>query len=272
MFPIVLNLSGRRVVVVGGGAVGLRKARAVADAGALVRVVDPNSPTPGSSPPPLWGRSADGRVGGEGPEGSAPYPPLRGDLPHKGGGEEVGALRGDLPHKGGGEDGLPPDEGVVASDPTGFEWLAEPYRPEHLDGACLVFAAATPEVNAQVVADAQARGIWVNAATDPERGDFTLPAVVRRGGLTVAVGTGGAAPALARRVRERLEAEYDAAFAEWVYLLNEMRTEALARVADPERRRELLDALADWPWLDRLRAEGADAVRAAMRAQVGRPG
>jgi precorrin-2 dehydrogenase/sirohydrochlorin ferrochelatase len=206
MFPIVLNLSGRRVVVVGGGTVGLRKARAARDAGALVRVVDPRQ-----------------------------------------------ASR-------------------VSDDPGFAEWLAEPYRPEHLEGACLVFAAAAPEVNARVVADAQARGIWVNAATDPGRGDFTLPAVVRRGRLTIAVGTGGAAPALARRVRERLEAEYDAAFAEWVYLLNEMREEALATVADPDRRRELLDALADWPWLDRLRAEGVEAVRAAMRAQIGRSG
>ena len=197
MFPVFLDLTGRRVVVVGGGAVGRRKAVAARDAGAAVVVVDPGSP-------------------GE----------------------------------------------------PGVTHLAEPYRAEHLVGACLVFAAATPEVNARVVADAKAAGVWVNSATDPQTGDCFLPAVVRRGGLTIAVGTGGASPALARRIRERLEAEFDDSFAAWVGLLDELRPVVLAAVPDPDRRRELLDALADWPWLERLRAEGTDATRAAMLSTV----
>ena len=144
----------------------------------------------------------------------------------------------------------------------------EPYHPDHLAGAALVFACAPPEVNARVVADARADNIWVNSASDPAAGDFTLPAVLPVGGLWVAVSTGGAAPGLARRVRDRLAAQFDTTFAAWVELLNEMRREVLAAVPDPARRRELLDGFADWPWLDRLRAEGAEAVRAAMRELV----
>ena len=56
---------------------------------------------------------------------------------------------------------------------------------------------------------------------------------------------GGAAPALARRVREKLEAEFDAQFAEWVRVLSEVRVEVLATITDETRRRELLDAFAD---------------------------
>ncbi len=196
MFPIVLNLSSKLVVVIGGGTVGARKAAASLASGAVVRVVDP-------------------RV----------------------------ALA------------LPPE--VVH--------LSASYQADHLDGAALVFACATSEVNAQVVSDAHTRGIWVNAATSPGEGDFTLPAVVRRGELTLAVSTGGASPALARKIREKLEAEYDEAFAEWVALLAEVRAEVLATVPDEARRRELLDGFADWVWLARLRAEGADKVREAMR-------
>jgi precorrin-2 dehydrogenase/sirohydrochlorin ferrochelatase len=153
----------------------------------------------------------------------------------------------------------------------GITRVAEAYRPDHLAGACLAFACATPEVNARVVADARAAGVWVNSATDPAAGDCVLPAVVRRGGLTVAVSTGGASPALARRIREQLDAAFDAAFADWVHLLNELRPEVLAAVPAPAARRELLDTLADWPWLARIRAEGVDAVRAAMRALLNVP-
>lgn len=166
---------------------------------------------------------------------------------------------------------------VTVVDPVGSPGTAVPrlsiramsYSPDHLTGATLVFACATPEVNARVVADCRARGVWVNSATDPTAGDFTLPAVLDVGRLSVAVATGGAAPALARRVRDRLAGQFDAAFAAWVELLNEVRGQVLVTVSDPARRRELLDGFADWPWLDRLRAEGVEAVRAAMLAAVG---
>lgn len=150
--------------------------------------------------------------------------------------------------------------------PPGAVYVAEAYRAEHLDGAALAFACATPQVNEQVVADARAFGVWVCSATDPAGGDFALPAVVRRGDFALAVSTGGAAPALARRVREKLEAEFDESFAEWVSVLAEVRRDVLATVGDEARRRELLDGFASWEWLARLRADGAEAVLKAMRA------
>ncbi len=154
------------------------------------------------------------------------------------------------------------------SDAGGLEWLTASYDPAHLEGASLVFAAAPPEVNARVVADARARGLWVNAASGPAHGDFLLGAGIHRGGLVLAVSTGGAAPALARTIRDRLEAEFDETFAVWVDLLAELRSEAVSRIADPTRRRGVLEGWCRGEWLERMKREGPDAVRAALRAEL----
>ena len=143
-----------------------------------------------------------------------------------------------------------------------LDWRTEPYAAAHLDGAVLAFAAASPEVNARVVADARACGVWVNSASDPNTGDFSLPAVVRRGDIVLAVGTGGAAPALAREIRRRLEEQFDDTFGRWAALLAELRPSVLQGVRDAERRRLLFEDWARWPWLERLRRDGTEVVRA----------
>ena len=80
-----------------------------------------------------------------------------------------------------------------------------PYRRGEVNGYRLVVAATgDPEVNAAVLADGEEAGIWVNAADDIDNCSFTLPAVVRRGPVTVTVSTGGHSPALARWLKERV--------------------------------------------------------------------
>jgi precorrin-2 dehydrogenase/sirohydrochlorin ferrochelatase len=156
---------------------------------------------------------------------------------------------------------------ATMSDPR-LDWRCESYRCDQLDGAALVFAAGSAELNAQVVSDARARSIWVNAASEPRLGDFLVPATVRRGEFVLAISSGGAAPLLTQTVRERLEAEFDSAFGTWVSLLAELGPRVMERIADVEQRRVMLTSLCQWQWLDRLRVEDVKAVRGAMWAAV----
>lgn len=68
----------------------------------------------------------------------------------------------------------------------------------------VITATDDAAVNAEVAADARSTRVWVNSADDPQNCSFILPAVARRGLVTVAVSTGGASPALAGTVRSRI--------------------------------------------------------------------
>src|SRR2546428_684657 len=117
------------------------------------------------------------------------------------------------------------------------------FEPGDLDGVDLAFAATDRgEVNAALFVAARARGVWVNAADDPAHCTFILPAVVRRGGLSVAVSTGGTSPALARAIREELERYLTAEYATLAEIAAEARRElrAAGRVADAETWRRAL--------------------------------
>ncbi len=108
------------------------------------------------------------------------------------------------------------------------------FASEHLDDVCLVFACATPDVNAQVAAAARARGLLVGRADDPRAGDFDVPARSRRGALLVSMGTGGAAPAATRVLREALEARIPHG---WASIVDEV-AEARAHL-DPDAQKKL---------------------------------
>jgi precorrin-2 dehydrogenase len=122
---------------------------------------------------------------------------------------------------------------------------ARDYQEADLDGceACFV-ATDDGAINARVAGDCRHRGIWANAADDPANCDFILPSIVRQGDVVVAASTGGASPALARRLREELTAFLDSDYAPLAALLNDVRTDLRARgvSVNPETWQEAIDA------------------------------
>ena len=84
------------------------------------------------------------------------------------------------------------------------------FHEDWLDDVWLVVAATDDAaVNRQVAAAARSRRLWINVLDDAERSSLNVPAVVDRAPLIVAISSGGAAPMLARWLRERLEASLD---------------------------------------------------------------
>lgn len=116
------------------------------------------------------------------------------------------------------------------------------YVAEHLTGASLVFATTNdPEVNLQVVHDAHERGLWVNVADNPANSDFHVPALIQRQDLTLAISTGGEAPAFARYVRELLEQVLSDALGQALEMIAQARPLILAEAK--ERQPQLWESL-----------------------------
>jgi precorrin-2 dehydrogenase/sirohydrochlorin ferrochelatase len=151
---------------------------------------------------------------------------------------------------------------------AGFEVVAQPYRAEQLHGASLVIAAGPPEINRQVVADAGRIGAWVCSTSDPEAGDFLVPAVWTSGPLVLTVSTSGASPALAAALRDRAALALGPTAAGLATLLAELRPLVLDRLADPLARRRIFQEWAETRWLSLWTEQGPEAVRQALIRRI----
>ena len=144
-YPVVLQLQGLPVLIVGGGRVATHKAEGLLEAGASVAVTSPE---------------------------------------------------------------VTPEIAELASQ-SKVRWFDRPYERGEVAGYRLAIAAAPTEVNRLVHRDAQAARVFINAVDDPSHCTFYLPSVLRRGDLTVSVGTSGRSPAFAAWLRRHLESVLD---------------------------------------------------------------
>ena len=161
-YPIFLNVSGKRCVVVGGGQVALRKVGALLDHGANVEVISPD---------------------------------------------------------------LCPELNKLA-ETGGIAAQRKLYQTGDLKGALIVIAATDDHgINLGVVKEAKGTGVLVNVVDDPDNSDFIVPSCLRRGDVTIAVSTAGRSPALARKIRARLEKDLGVEYAALALLIDEVRAE-----------------------------------------------
>ncbi len=100
------------------------------------------------------------------------------------------------------------------------------YEPGDLKGAALSIAAThVKKINRKVAEEAKTNGTLVNVVDDPESSDFIIPSFFRRGDLSVAVSTSGMSPALAKKVRAKLEKNIGIEYAYLLSLIADIRSE-----------------------------------------------
>jgi siroheme synthase-like protein len=147
-----------------------------------------------------------------------------------------------------------------------IQWIAREYRAGDLTGAFLAVACpADRSRNAEIWAEAEARGIPSNATDDGPHCTFIFPAIHRQGDLVVAVSSGGKSPALASRIRDRIAGDLGPEVAEFLDLLGQLRPEVTARFPSFERRREIWYRLVDSEALHELQAGRREDALAALR-------
>ncbi len=141
-YPVFLNLTGRRCVIIGGGQIAEGKISKLLDSGAKIIVISPDAT------------------------------------------QDIRSFA---------------ERGQIELD-------LRKYQEGDLQGAFLVIAATNDRVvNQEIFEEAEKQDILLNAVDDMPRCSFIAPSIVEKGPVTVAISTGGASPALARKLRENME-------------------------------------------------------------------
>lgn len=124
-----------------------------------------------------------------------------------------------------------------------FSLQIKAFETADIGEAALVIAATNHRpVNEAVKEAANAQGLFVNVVDVPDLCDFYVPSIVDRTPFQIAISTSGASPALARRTRKALEAQYPPAFADYIRRLGELRERAKKEA--PEKTGKLGERLA----------------------------
>jgi siroheme synthase-like protein len=191
---------------------------------------------------------------------------------------------------GGGPIGLEKVEGLLACDADvtlvapdaqpelvqlalegSIRWEQRDYDPADLEGALIAIAATDDtDLNVRVFEDAEARSMLVNVVDVPPLCNFILPAIVRTGPLAVAISTAGASPALAKRMKREIAAEFGEPYANLAILLNDARGWAKATLPTYQDRKEFFESIVngDPDPVELLRAGDVAGVRALIEGAM----
>jgi uroporphyrin-III C-methyltransferase/precorrin-2 dehydrogenase/sirohydrochlorin ferrochelatase len=135
-----------------------------------------------------------------------------------------------------------------------IEFLPGRFRDHWLDDVWLAVAATDDVTVNQAVAKAgELRRLFVNVVDDAEQSSYQVPSVIQRGPLQIAISSAGAAPMLARHIREKLEAQFDESFGFLTEILERHRLRIRTQLPVLSQRRRWFETLLKGPILATLR-------------------
>jgi len=165
------------------------------------------------------------------------------------------------------------DHDLAGLDPAAAERITFDTRdPTQIDlgGVIAVLCAGAGDVGLAVAARARALGVPVNVMDDLAHSSFIFPAIVDRGDVVVAIGTGGASPVVARRLRERIEALLPSRIGDLAAFIGNWRSSINARIPQASLRRRFWERVVDGPIGAAVLAGRGEDANAALRT-IGDP-
>lgn len=206
-YPVFLDLTGRKAVVVGGGAVALRKIETLLEYGAVVCVISKEL-----------------------------LPELQRRV----------------------------DRGEITL-------ISDEFEESRIEDAFLIIIATDDrDLNKRVSEAAKRRNILVNTVDQPEECSFIVPSVIRRGDLQVAVSTSGKSPALAKRIREALTAQFGDEYEPFLNLMGRIRKELILKGMQESERGRIFHELVDSPILELIGKQDITVVASELERVLGR--
>ncbi len=154
--------------------------------------------------------------------------------------------------------------GLHADDAARIELAQGDPLTIDLNGVIAILCAGAGDIGVAMSARAKAVGLPVNVMDDLAHSTFIFPAIVDRGDVVVAVGTGGASPVVARRVRERIEAVLPARIGDLATFIGRWRKIIHGRIPEFALRRRFWERVVDGPIGALVLAGRADQAEAEL--------
>jgi len=145
-----------------------------------------------------------------------------------------------------------------------------PYRSADLEGMFLVIGASDDEtLNRQISSDADRRNTLCNIADQPEKCNFILPSIVRRDDLVITISTSGRSPALAKKLRKKLERRFGPEYGDFLKLMGAIRSKLLSQAHEPEVHKPLFEQLIDSNLIALIQAGRTEDINALLAKVLG---
>ena len=150
-----------------------------------------------------------------------------------------------------------------------LHWIEDRFEPAHLSQALIAIAATDNEdVNRSVSEAARQQNLPVNVVDQPDLCTFTVPSIVDRSPVIIAIGTGGASPVLARMLKARLETLIPAAYGRLAGIAREFRDQVKAALGSVDSRRGFWEKVFQGQVAELVFAGKENQARAELRAMI----